>query len=384
MKYIALPVVAAAALLATPALAGDRTRTPPMLRGDVQLTYNGDLGFGRLVDRTVAGGTRTEVARSTRQIHRLTVGGAFAPYHGIAVTLDLLPVTMHDKRAWGSANDMRIDPDAGLPTMVGGSELSAAVLDASASTRNHVGFGDMRFGVRAVAFAQEGVPGREGPANLAFDLAVRVPTGGNHDKVRDNGTAGPGAGGPGIELGLTASRTIAGVEPYLSLGFAYNGPYKQALVDSSGAATTPPVDPDAPTPDAEGRWTLDPADRVFLRFGAELLVMRDDEKDTEARFDVSAGLTYVGPDEISVGRLVPGPLAGTIGHLAVTGEYVQAHVDFGLRIRPIRLIEVRVDVGGSWQAPHTIERIGEKTYGVETASDTFALSWGLALRARIR
>jgi hypothetical protein len=369
---------------ASPAFAGDRTRTPPMLRGDVQLLYDGSVGFGRLVDRTVAGGTRTEVARSTRQQHRITLGGAFSPYHGIAVTLDLLPITLHDKRVFGSANDMRLDPDAGLPTMVGGSELPVDVLAGSAAQRNHVGFGDIRFGARAIAFAQDGVPGRQGPANLAFDLSVRVPTGGNHDRVRDNGTAGPGVGGPGLALGLTASRRIAGVEPYLTLAWELNGPYRQQLVDVDGAPTTPPVDPDAPNPDAEGRWTLDPAERFTVRFGAELLVMQNEEADTEARFDVGAAVTYVGPDEISVGRLLPAPLDATVGHLAVTGEHMVADVALGLRVRPIRLIEVRVDVGATWTAPHTIERIGEKAYGVETGTDTFGVHWGLAVRARIR
>jgi len=374
------------ALLLLPSLAtaGDRTRTPDMLRGDVELRYAGSLQFVRLVDRTVAAGVRTEVGRSTLQRHGLTLGGAFSPYHGIAITLDLLPISLHDKRAYASANDMRLDPDAGLPTMVGGSELDPDTLAASAAQRNHVGFGDMRLGVRVVAFAQEGVPGREAPANLAFDVSLRLPTGGNHDAVRDNGTAGPGVGGPGVSIGLTASRNIAGVEPWVSLAYTHNGPYRQELVDASGAPSTPPVDPDDPTPDAQGRWTLNRADSVALRFGTELLVNRNDEKDTEARFDVGAGLTYVGPDEISVGRILPAPLDATIGHLAVTGEHIVANVDLGLRIRPIRLIEVRVDVGGTWTSPHTVERIGEKSYSVETGADTFGLRWGLAVRARIR
>ena len=378
------PILVALCFFVMPAWAGDRTRTPEMLRGDVQLRYDGEALFGRLVDRTTAAGARTEVARSTRQQHRLTFGGAFSLYHGIAVTLDLLPITVHDKRVWGSANDMRLDPDAGVPTMVGGSELPADVLSEAVSQRNHVGFGDIKVGARAVAFAQDGVPGRKAPANLAFDFAVRLPTGGNHDKVRENGTAGPGVGGPGLELGFTASRRIAGVEPYVSLAWVYNGAYKQVLVDATGAPTAPPGDPDNPTPDAEGRWTIDPAERLTVRFGAELLVMRNEEKDTEARFDVGASLSYVGPDEVSVGRLLPAPLDDTVGYLAVTGEHLVADVGLGLRVRPIRPIEIRLDLGGAWYAPHTIERIGEKVYGVETGTDTFAFQWGLAVRARIR
>ena len=41
------------------------------------------------VRSTEAGGARVEVARSTRQQHSLTLGGSFAAYHGIAVTLAL-------------------------------------------------------------------------------------------------------------------------------------------------------------------------------------------------------------------------------------------------------------------------------------------------------
>jgi len=374
---------ALAVLISTPAFAGDRTSTPTWLRGDVQLGYDGDLGFGRLVDGTEAGGARVEVARSTRQQHSLTLGGSFAAYHGIAVTL-ALPISLHDRRVWGSANDMRFDPDAGVPTMVDGSELSTNVLSASPSSRNHVGPGDLRFGVRAVAFAQEGVPHRVAPANLAFDLVLRVPSGGNHDRVRDNGTAGPGVGGAGVSIGLTASRRMQGVEPYIALQFEHNALYREVLTDSNGNAVLAPEDPSDPNPDPEGRWRIDPADQFMVRFGAELLATRDVVKDSEVRLDVGAGFTYVGPDEVSSGRLLPAPLDPTVGHLAVTGEHIVADVGIGLRIRPIGQIETRIDLGGAWHSPHTLERVGEQTYGAETAPDTFSIRWGVAVRARIR
>ena len=82
-------------------------------------------------------------ARSSRQQHELTLGGTFAPYHGIAVSL-AFPISLHDRRVWGSANDMRFDPDVGVPTMVDGSELPTNVLSTSPSSRNHVGPGDLR------------------------------------------------------------------------------------------------------------------------------------------------------------------------------------------------------------------------------------------------
>ena len=370
-------------LLAAPVMAGDRTSTPEWLRGDVQIGYEGGIGFGRLVDRTKAGGSRTEVARSSRQQHGVMLNGSFAPYHGIAVSLGL-PISFHDRRVWGSANEMRFDPDAGVPTMVDGSELPAEVLSTSASARNHVGPGDLRFGVRAVAFAQEGVPHRVAPANLAFDLQVRAPSGGNHDKVRDNGTAGPGLGGAGVSIGLLASRRMQGVEPYVGLRYEHNGAYRQTLTGADGNVVLPPTDPANPTPDPEGRWAIDPADRFEVRFGTELLATRDLARDTEVRLDVGAGLTYVGPNEISSGRMLPSPLDPTVGHLAITSEHILVDVGLGLRIRPIRLIETRIDVAGVWQSPHTLERVGERTYGAETAPDTFAIRFGVALRARIR
>ena len=374
---------ALAVLISTPALAGDRTSTPTWLRGDVQIGYDGDLGFGRLLDRTEAGGARVEVARSNRQQHGLTLGGSFAAYHGVAVSV-ALPISLHDRRVWGSANDMRFDPDVGVPTMVDGSELPADVLSTSPSSRNHVGPGDLRFGVRAVVFAQEGLPNRVAPANLAFDLDVRLPTGGNHDKLRDNGTAGPGGGGAGLSIGLTASRRMQGVEPYVSLAFEHNGAYRQVLTGPDGNSVLPPSDPSDPSPDPEGRWVIDPAERFMVRFGAELLATQDVVKDSEVRLDVGAGFTYVGPDEISSGRPLPAPLDPTVGHLAVTGEHIVAEVGIGLRIRPISLIETRIDFGGAWHSPHTLERVGERMYGAETAPDTFSIRWGVAVRARIR
>ncbi len=374
---------ALAVLIATPAFAGDRTSTPVWLRGDVQIGYDGDLGFGRLVDRTRAGGARVEVARSSRQQHGLTLGGTFAAYHGIAVSL-ALPISLHDRRVWGAANDMRFDPDVGVPTMVDGSELPVDVLSASASSRNHTGPGDLRFGARAIVFAQDGVPHRTAPANLAVDLSIRVPTGGNHDKVRGNGTAGPGRGGAGVSISLTASRRMQGVEPYVVLGFEHNGTYRQALTGADGNLVLPPPDPSDPSPDPEGRWIIDPAERFTVRFGAELLAVEDLAKDTEVRLDVGAGLTYIGPDEISSGRLLPAPLDPTVGHLAVTAEHIVADVGIGLRIRPVGPIETRIDFGGAWHSPHSLERVGERTYGAETAPDSFSVRWGVAVRARIR
>ena len=373
----AVAAIAATLLLAATAGAAEQTETPPWLRGDAWLGYQGEVQTARLVDRLHIGEAYTEVARSLRQRHGLLLGGRFAVYHGISVGLDV-PIVVHDRLVWGSANDMRWDPEAGRPTMIDGSRLSSEIRSSSASSRRHTGLGDMVLRIRAVPFAQSGVPGREAPASMSVDLDVRMPTGGDHDTVRDNGTAGPGIGGPGLGVTIAASRRVGSVEPWLSLAWHLNGPYKTVLVDADGRVIAPLEG------DPENRSKLDPADSVSVRLGTEIHASEDPTIGQSVRIDVGAGLTYIGPSEISSGTNLPAPLDPTIGSIAIDAEHLQIDVDLGVRVRPRAPFELRIDFGASWLSPHTVERVSETAYGITTGTDTFLLRWGVSGRARFR
>lgn len=365
----------AALALAGPAVAGDLTSVPTMHRGDVFAGYLGGIDLVEIQDRTDPSASMTGVGRYDRHQHGMAIGGTFTVYHGMAVRLSL-PIVFHDRLEWGWANDLLYDPDFDRPSAVGAPGLSEELLDGSPSSRVRNGFGDIGLGFRIVPFAEQGVPGRVGPASLAVDFDVLVPSGGSPDKVRDNGTTGPGAGGAQVRLGLSASRRLGSGEPYLSVVYLHRAPYK---VDLSSAQRVPSTEGDE-----DGLTALDPADEFTLRFGAEIIALDEPEQDASVRLDVSAALIYRAPWEISSGTRLAAPLEPTLGHRARTGEHVKVEAGLGLRIRPKSQVELRVDFAGGWLSPHTLERVDASTYTVQTGPGSFELRWGMGALVRLR
>jgi hypothetical protein len=346
-----------------------------MHRGDVVARYQGGVDLIRLRDHMDGGQAWEEVGRYSRQRHGMLIGGRFSVWHGVAFRLDL-PVTFFDRVNWGAARELHWDPDNERPTMAGGSSLPAEFLDATPSARPHSGLGDIGIGLRVVPFAQHGVPGREAAASLAFDVDLRVPSGGSHDRIRDDGSAGPGLGGAGVGFGMQASRRIGGVEPWVALRLVANAPYGVELSDASGE----PVDGDV----EGGKTRLDPADEVGLRFGTEIHAVDDAAQDRSVRVEVGAGVTYRSAAVISSGTKLPAPLDPSVGHAALSSEHVLLDGAVGLRIRPRAPVEMRVDFGAAWQSPHTLERVDETAYGVQSDIGSLVLSWGFGALLRIR
>jgi hypothetical protein len=364
-------------VLALPGLAeaGDRTRTARRLRGDLDIGYAGRFGAVRLQDTSDLHPTAVEVARGSRQTHGLRLRGAFAPFHGLEVSLDL-PIVLFDRLRWAEANEFRWDPDALRPTMAGGSAVPADVLATSRSSRTHRGPADLGLALRFVPFGP-GVTGREVPGALAIDVGLRAPTGGNPDRVRQEGSSGPGEGGPAFVLAVTAQRRAANVEPYASVRWEAVAPYRVELTDAAGNALSDPVDGASGT-------KLDPADQIGLSVGAEIIAMEDAGHDAEVRVDLGFSLRYVGKDEVSSGTRLPAPLDPTVGHVAVSSDHVEADFSVGVRIRPKALVEVRIDLGGDWTSAHRVEHVSSDAYRTKLAPDAFAAHWGLTTRIRFR
>ncbi|MEE2827941.1 MAG: hypothetical protein VX498_02030 [Myxococcota bacterium] len=375
MRCLPSLVLACALLLPVWSSAAELTSTPPMLRGDVELLYRGGINFVRLEDRADTEDAFVDVGAYSQVRQGMNIGAAFSPYHGIAIRLDL-PLVFHDARVWEFANGFRYDPEAGRPVAVGGSPLSPDMLNESASSRVHRGPGDLALGFRVVPVAEEGVPGREGPASLAFDFDLRVPSGSNHDQVRDDGSAGPGWGGVQVRVALSGSRRFGPTEPFLSIHYTHRAAYKQ---DLTGAQVQPADDLDP-----EGRSQLDPADDFGFRFGSELIMIDDREADRSMRLQVGFGLTYRGPHELSSGTILPAPLDETVGHRARSSEHLMIDLLFGLRARVKPQAELRVDFAGGWASPHSVEQVDSRAYGVRTGPATFHVSWGVGALIRIR
>lgn len=373
----AMAAVATALLLggALPAAAVEGTSVPPMLKGDFRLGYAGSLALVGLDDRSGSADTFTDVGRFADERQGMLLRGSFAPYHGIAVRL-ALPLTFYGTRHWESANDFIYDPSAGAPTAAGGQPLPQEILDASSSARRYAGPGDFAIGVRLLPFAERGVPGREAPASLAIDLDVLAPSGGSHDTVRDDGTAGPGRGGAQLRLGMTGSRRFGSVEPYVHIGYIHRAAY---FVDLSDARIVPSADTEE-----DGTTALKPSDEFSLRFGSEMIAAEDLAADTSMRLLLGLGFTYVGPNEIASGTELPSPLAATAGHRARSGEHLEIDLAFGLRLRTRAEAEFFLDFDAAWLSPHSLEQVSDRAYTVRTATASFRLAWALGTTFRFR
>lgn len=376
MRVRAIGLALALATLPATAWAGERTATPPQWRGDVNFLYTGSLEPGTIRDRASADRSYTTVGNYTAMKHGLDISPRFTVFHGISVGLDF-PLVFHGQRRWNEGFDMQFDPDENKATLVSNRPLSPEFLAGTPAARNHVGFGDLGVQFRFVPFAERGVPGREATATLALDVGIRAPSGENHDAVRDDGTAGPGRGGPALELGMTASRRVKQVEPYIAVNAILSAPYRVITRDAAGQ--------DIAAADGDAAGTeLDPADSVGVRFGTEVALREVLETDERMGLDIGIGVRYVSPHEQSVGTWIPAPLDPTVGHLAVEAEHIEIDFGLGFRVRPRREIQISIDVGAGWESPHTLEMIDAHSYTAQTAPGTFRFFWGFGATGRIR
>jgi hypothetical protein len=365
-----------AALLApTLAFGAVATETPPMLRADIDVGYAGGIDYVQLQDRVDSAFVYSNTGSYLRQLHGVDLSARFSVYHGIAVTLGM-PITIWDRNGWQRPRQFRWDPDHSKPTLVGGRELSGTDIEGLSAGRIHAGPRELSLGFRIVPFAQEGLPNRQAPASLAIDFAALFPTGGRHDVVRDDGSAGPGEGGMGVLLGMTAARRMGFVEPWLSGHWHVWAPYRVVLTGADGNPLAGDAD--------DGRYRLDPADEVRMRAGVQMIAQENRAADTAITIDVSLGVTYRGPDEVSSGTRLPVPLDATYGHPAVTGEHVMVDGALQMRFRPKAPVELVADLGGGWIAPHTLEQVSPDAYTVQSGAGSFRARFGLGVRVRIR
>ena len=360
-SFARLGLVAAMLLLPQVAAAAGGTYTPPMLRGDLSIGYEGGTSLIQLEDRSRDDGAWTEVASYSEQSHGMMISGTFAPYHGISVSLDL-PILFHRQLAWASGNAFDYDPVTERATLAGADALDSLALEASPATLRRFGFGDMGLNFRIVPFAQEGLPNREAPINMAFDVMLRFPSGKNAIETREDGSGHPGLGGTGITVGTTASRSFGAVEPYLSIHFTHNGPY---LLDGEESE------------DGEGHSA---GDAFRLRTGTAITALYDAEKGRAVHLDVSLEATYLGPEYTVSGLHLPTTLPETEGKPAVISEHVEVGGGLELAISPRPQIEIHMNFEADWISPHSVERVTTNAYSVRTRNGSFRLNWGAGVR----
>ncbi len=355
----------AIALLLTPpiAAAASGTYTPPMLRGDLNLGYRGETVVVQLEDRSDDEGSWSEVAAYNEQRHGMTVSGVFAPYHGISIGLDI-PILFHRQLTWGKGNGFDYDPVTERPTMAGAAPLDDLSLESSPASLRRFGFGDLGLNFRIVPFAQQGLPKREAPINMAFDIKLRFPSGQDQFKTREDGTGYPGLGGVGITVGSTASRNFGAVAPYLSIHYTHNGPYLLEDDENSDEQSEGPA----------------AGDSFQLKTGAAIVAFHDSAKGRKVHLDLSMEAAYFGPRHTVSGLHLPTTLPETTGQPAVVSEHVEVGGALNLSISPRPQLEIHMDFEAAWISPHSVERVSNNAYSVRTSNGSIGLHWGAGVR----
>ncbi len=345
-----------------------------MLKGDLEIGYRGGVAVVQLEDRSTDDAGYNEVASYADQQHGMLLRGSFAPYHGISISLDL-PILFHHKLGWSSGNDFSYNPGTDRPTMSGAAALDKDTLDASPASVRRLGFGDIGLGFRIVPFAQEGLPNREAPIDLAFDFSLRFPSGKHPYKFRDDEdkTGYPGLGGMGITVGATASRRFGPTEPYLSIHYSHNAGFS-ADEDSN-------VSPGTGAADDAGSVELQRApDEFRLRVGTSIAAYVDSKKGRAVEMDLSMTAAYIGPQHGISGLRLPTTLPETLGQASVVAEHVEITGSMVVGIRPRPELEIHFDFDTTWIAPHSVERVTNNAYSVRTRNGSLALHWGAGVR----
>jgi hypothetical protein len=334
-----------------------------MLRGDLNIGYHGAIAVVQLEDRSNDDSAWSEVAEYREQHHGMLVSGAFTPYHGISVGLDI-PILFHGQLNWTSGNSFHYDPVTERTTMAGAEALDDETLEASAASLRRFGFGDMGLNFRIVPFAQHGLPNRQAPINMAFDINLRFPSGQNHLETREDGSGYPGIGGMGITVGTTASRSFGAVEPYLSIHYTHNGPYMLEGEEHEGE-------------DEEGRSA---GDSFRLRTGSEIVAYEDSAKGRSVQLDVRLEAAYFGPEYTKSGLHLPTTLPETLGESAVVSEHLEVGGALEVSISPRPQLEIHMDFEAAWISPHSVERVSQNAYSVRTRNGSIGLHWGAGVR----
>jgi len=365
-----IPAFLSAVLLILPcsAAASGGTYTPPMLRGDLQISYQGGVAVVQLEDRSSDDGAYSEVASYKDQEHGMLVRGSFTPYHGIAISLDV-PIVFHQQLEWSRGNDFTYDPSTDRATMAGAAALDEAALDASPASVRRFGLGDIGLNFRIVPFAQEGLPNREAPIDLAFDFGLRFPSGQHRHKFRDDGTGYPGQGGMGVTVGASAARRIGPTTPYLSIHYSHNAPFPESDEDGEPAASA---------------LEHSAADSFQLKAGAVIDAYVDHKEGRAIHIDISMKAAYISPENRSSGLRLPSTLPDTLGQPSVVSEHVEITGGLSLGISPRPQVEIHMDFDTTWISPHSIERVSNNAYSVRTRSGSLALHWGAGVRIHFR
>ncbi len=343
-------------LVATPlaqgAQAAEITYIPPFLRGDISLNYAYDRASGSLYEGEERVGSRV------LENHLLTYSGVFTAAPGAALFFEL-PHYAGSRLDFPEANAMVYDPSKSAGTMV-----DTEVLEELAPIKGK-GVDGVWLGLRGTPFS-ESFAKRGNRATWLLELAFQTRSSGNFYTVTD-GERGAGVGGGGFRLNTAFSTSHGVSRPYLGFAYLRTRDIEVELYDEEGAVLVSAA-------------TLEPADKVTIRGGTELVAHDNPESDSRFSIDLRMAFGYRSWQTVPSGLYLPSVLSTSRDIPVTEGEYTWVSGGLGFYHQAFRYMQWHIVGDVQYYSPRQVEH----TYDITTGSDTIGFTVGAGFRVMIR
>lgn len=329
-------------LISLSAHAADVTYIPDAMTGAVELRYRGSIETASLEELDQS------IARRTQRQHTIRWGASFSPIRGLsaAIRFEQTPLIAYQFR---NAQQMVIDPLDG-----GGTYLPGDIAPDSEIRGN---------GLNGVWFGMSGVPFSEAyalkdPITWKVDLSFRTGNRNNSLWTVNEGDRGAALGGGAMRLTTSFSSRRGRGDSYLRL--RYHKEFKATVEQPTVSGGVTEVE-------------IRPASQVSALAGVEII--GHDTATSVFAVDLHLGTAYHTWEDITTGVYLPNTLDTALGIPVTSGEYVQAQMGLGFRVRILDNVRFSLDADGLYNTPHRLEHV----YTVRTAEDNVGIRWTVGL-----
>lgn len=338
-------------LLLLPSLAGaaEVTELAPQYRGDLGFKFDSYTQYDRLVEDD------NQVGRRQLRNNQLTLHGGFSFLQGAGLFFEIPRYA--EKISYPEASLMAFDPNTDSGTMVETEALSGELGLEGA------GFGGTWIGLQGSPLHEELFAHRGDRSSWLFEVGYRFADK-SHLWALNGDQRGAGPGASAYRLHGAFSTTHRSSRPYLTATFLQSGRLTTDVTDETGTLLS----------NAE----IQPASRMDLMTGSELLLWADAETGSQIALDLSASFGYRSWQTIPSGTYLPSILDASQGVLILESEVTTLDVGLGLNARIMEYAQLNIGGEIGTISPQRIEHL----YRVETAPGT--VDWQLHVEARFR
>jgi len=316
--------------------AADITDQPEFLKGNAGLfTHFNGQWFGLEEAGEDVGGL-------AHQANTIGFRAEFGAAPGTSVFIELSGRSK-DEFSYTDPRSMGWDPSNDAGSMVNGQLIEGGVDPVSGS-----GFQGVWLGIRGTPFSQT----RGAIATWLIEGALRTP-----DSTNIYSGDGGGEGGMALRLANVFSTSRGGTHPYISAVYTNNKPFYTTA-----------------TAEVE-EIQVDPTNSIRMVAGAEFDTWIDAATGRDLSLEGRVFFGYNSPSINPSGLFLPSVLPGTEQTAVTTAEYSSFGAGFGLHYRPIRELQVDLNLDVAWPTSHRLEH----PYPVMTSLSSSMLSAGLAV-----